>query len=168
MRVPTTAVITLADGAANAATLNPTALALLSIFGGAALTVVAGFIGAWLQSRREHQRWLRDKRLEAFLVLEEWLIRFEWSTGSLEGAKKEAESGSEAANARLEAVRAERAQLKRDQAAAWAALGVLGPAEVDEALSKLLPPVLAGDEAAIEAHFAAVERTMRRSLKITG
>ena len=49
------------------AALDPTLLALLSIFGGAALTVAAGFIGAWIQSRREHDKWLREQRYQAYL-----------------------------------------------------------------------------------------------------
>lgn len=55
------------EQAARVAVIDPTALALLSIFGGAALTVIAGFIGAWLQTRREHDRWVREKRLTAYL-----------------------------------------------------------------------------------------------------
>lgn len=47
--------------------LDPTLLALLSIFGGAALTVAAGFVGAWIQGRREHTKWLRDQRYLAHL-----------------------------------------------------------------------------------------------------
>ena len=47
-------------------TLDPTLLALLSIFGGVAVTVVAGLVGAWIQGRREHRRWLRERRLEAW------------------------------------------------------------------------------------------------------
>lgn len=47
--------------------LDPTVLALLSIFGGAAFTVAAGSIGAWIQSRREHQAWLREQRYLAYL-----------------------------------------------------------------------------------------------------
>lgn len=46
--------------------MDPTALAVLSIFGGAALTAAAGFVGAWLQGRREHSRWLLEQRYEAF------------------------------------------------------------------------------------------------------
>lgn len=57
---PTTAM------AAQAAAIDPTLLALLSIFGGAALTVIAGFVGAAIQSRNEHAKWLRERRFEAF------------------------------------------------------------------------------------------------------
>lgn len=47
-------------------TIDPTALSLLSIFGGAAITVGAGFLGAWIQGRREHKRWLRDQRFDLY------------------------------------------------------------------------------------------------------
>ena len=56
----------LADLAETTAAINPTELSLLSIFGGVALTVVAGFIGAWIQGRREHFKWQRDQRLKAY------------------------------------------------------------------------------------------------------
>lgn len=51
-----------------AVAIDPTALALLSIFGGVILTVIAGFIGAWIQGRREHAKWLRDQRMAAFIA----------------------------------------------------------------------------------------------------
>lgn len=51
---------------AKTATLDPIVLSLLSVFGGVALTVVAGFIGAWIQGRREHSKWQRDQRLKAY------------------------------------------------------------------------------------------------------
>ncbi len=48
--------------------MDPTLLALLSIFGGVSITVLAGFIGAWIQGRREHAKWLREKRYEAYVT----------------------------------------------------------------------------------------------------
>ncbi|WP_295790896.1 hypothetical protein [uncultured Microbacterium sp.] len=53
--------------AAGAAAIDPTVLALLSIFGGALLTAAAGAWGAWRQSKREHVRWVRERRYEAYL-----------------------------------------------------------------------------------------------------
>lgn len=41
-------------------------LILFSGLAGVLVTVTAGFIGAWLQSRREHSKWVRERRLEAF------------------------------------------------------------------------------------------------------
>lgn len=38
---------------------------LLAGIGGALIGLMSVAIGAWLQSRREHQRWLRDQKLRA-------------------------------------------------------------------------------------------------------
>ena len=38
---------------------------LLAGIGGALIGLIGVAIGAWLQSRREHQRWLRDQKLHA-------------------------------------------------------------------------------------------------------
>lgn len=48
------------------APIDPTVLALLSIFGGVALTIIAGAVGALIQHRREHSKWLRDHRLRVY------------------------------------------------------------------------------------------------------
>lgn len=58
--------MTLADAAVATNPVDPIVLSLLSIFGGVALTVLAGFIGAWIQGRREHSKWQRDQRLGAY------------------------------------------------------------------------------------------------------
>ena len=58
--------VTLADAAETANMIDPIVLSLLSIFGGVTLTVLAGFIGAWIQGRREHSKWQRDQRLKAY------------------------------------------------------------------------------------------------------
>lgn len=58
--------------------LDPTILALLSIFGGVLLTIIAGGVGALIQHRREHSKWLRDQRLRTyteFLAAHDGLIR---------------------------------------------------------------------------------------------
>lgn len=47
-------------------TIDPTALAILSIFGGAALTAFAGLIGASINARREHSRWVREQRISVY------------------------------------------------------------------------------------------------------
>lgn len=40
---------------------------LLPVAAGAALAGVFALLGAWIQARREHSRWVRDKRLAAYL-----------------------------------------------------------------------------------------------------
>jgi hypothetical protein len=59
-------------------TIDPTVLALLSIFGGVILTIIAGALGALIQHQREHSKWLRDQRLRVyteFLAAHDGLIR---------------------------------------------------------------------------------------------
>lgn len=55
--------------------MEPVALALLSAFGGVTVTALAGLMGVAIQSRREHARWLRDKRYSAYLALLQELDR---------------------------------------------------------------------------------------------
>lgn len=43
--------------------VDPTVLALIS---GASTAAVIGLLGAWIQSRREHSKWLRERRFEAY------------------------------------------------------------------------------------------------------
>jgi len=52
-------------------TIDPLASLLVGAFGAALLTVCGGLFGAWLQSRREHSRWLRDQRASGYV---EYLI----------------------------------------------------------------------------------------------
>lgn len=59
--------------AAKVAAIDPTILSLASSFGAVVLTVIAGFIGAWIQSRREHRVWLRERRYLLFVEVMEWV-----------------------------------------------------------------------------------------------
>lgn len=43
-------------------TVDPIVSLLVGAFGATALTVGAGFFGAWLQARREHSRWIREQQ----------------------------------------------------------------------------------------------------------
>ena len=51
----------------------------MSAFGAVAVTVTSGFVGAWIQSRREHHRWIRERRYEAYVAFlsaaDKWAIR---------------------------------------------------------------------------------------------
>lgn len=46
--------------------VDPLLALLVGALGAAVLTTAAGFLGAWLQSRREHDRWVREQRLAAY------------------------------------------------------------------------------------------------------
>lgn len=56
-------------GAAAASTspIDPLFALLIGAFGAALLTVSGGLIGVWVQSIREHRKWLRERRFEAYL-----------------------------------------------------------------------------------------------------
>lgn len=54
--------------AAATANIDPFVLALASGFGGVLVSVAAGLIGAFTQSRREHKKWLKERRYEAYLT----------------------------------------------------------------------------------------------------
>lgn len=57
-------------------------ITLLSIFGGAVLTAVAGLFGAWKQSRREHDRWVRQERLRVYLPVVAFLSDYDQALAS--------------------------------------------------------------------------------------
>lgn len=47
-------------------TIDPVVSLIVGALGAAILTTVAGFVGAWLSSRREHDRWVREQRAAAY------------------------------------------------------------------------------------------------------
>ncbi len=49
--------------------MDPLALSLLSIFGGVALTGLIGFIASAVERGREHDKWVREQRYEAYRAL---------------------------------------------------------------------------------------------------
>lgn len=53
--------------AAGAVALDPTLLVLLSIFGGALVSVIGGIAGSIIQAHRTHKRWIRERRYEAWV-----------------------------------------------------------------------------------------------------
>lgn len=59
-----------ADRLSGVTALDPTAQVLLTIFGAAIVTALAGFAGAAFQARRDHRRWIRERRFEAYV---DWL-----------------------------------------------------------------------------------------------
>lgn len=52
---------------ATSTAIDPLFALLVGAFGAASLTVVGGLIGVWIQSVRDHRRWLRERRFEAYL-----------------------------------------------------------------------------------------------------
>lgn len=171
----------LAKAAEQTATIDPTLLTLLSIFGAVGVTTVAGVGLAFWQSRRDHARWVRERRYEGFTrilalaersarIREEGMELMERSAAlrsAYEGG--DAEAGAEAGDlaeqmeANLERVRPIEAELM-DVAAT---LEVLGPNRVIEALNALSDTYTKGDAQATEDAKDAFVVAVRKALKIS-
>lgn len=134
--------------------MDPLTLVLISSFGGAGITVVAGFIGASIQARREHQRWLREKRLEAFvraLVLvrevDQWKIATESLTTELATAIAEDRQPNIATDQLRALASKASAAIERLQES-YVPMRLLGPPNVNEAISAYLDANIYGDKTA--------------------
>ena len=142
------------------------ALALLSIFGGASLTALAGLIGVVVQTRREHQQWLRAQRAGAFadalaFVHQTHFDRFGFS---LWGAQVSSDSGPWT---KLTNAQGEKADWSaRPSAAVEAALGLYGTRRVARLFG--IAHRSAISESWDEAQMALVglEEEMRRALGV--
>ncbi len=134
------------------------AIALLSIFGGAGLATLGGLIGAWIQGRREHARWVREKRYEAYI---------EWTT--LMNYIEAAEIGLN--SIRPETPKEVRESVVQDQLAltkrfpsAVAPLNLLGPEAVSDAASEVMGMTAQRQRvprAAKDALLAAMRKAIR-------
>lgn len=74
----------LVTAAAQTATIDPTLLTLLSIFGAVGVTTIAAVGLAFWQSKRDHARWVRERRYEGLTRILALADRF--AAARLEGA----------------------------------------------------------------------------------
>lgn len=170
----------LTTAAERTAAIDPTLLAFLTIFGAAGVTTIAGAVLAIWQSRRDHDRWVRERRYDGFtriLALAERSARIrEEGIELMERAAEvraaheagDREAGAEAGDLaeqmqrNLELVRPIEAELM-DVAAA---LEVLGPNHVIEALNALSDTYTKGDAQATEDAKDEFVLAVRKALKI--
>lgn len=171
----------LTHAAEQAATIDPTLLAFLTIFGAVGVTTIAGAVLAIWQSKRDHDRWVRERRYEGFTrilalaersarIREEGMelmersaeVRAAYEAGDVEAG---AEAGDLAVQMErnLELVRPVEAELM-DVAAT---LEVLGPNRVIEALNALSDTYTKGDAQATENAKDTFVIAVRKALKIT-
>jgi hypothetical protein len=94
---------------------------LFSLLVGALGAAILGLVGAWIQSRREHQKWLRERRYEAYKA---FMIDMD-AFGEL------AQTTPSLANALSNAKRAN--LLQRRFAESFEAVSLLGPKSVNTA-----------------------------------
>jgi NhaP-type Na+/H+ or K+/H+ antiporter len=50
-------------------------LFFVTALGGATVAVIGGLVGAWIQSRREHAKWVRERRFESYVAFAAALAR---------------------------------------------------------------------------------------------
>lgn len=170
----------LANAAEQTATIDPTLLAFLTIFGAAGVTAIAGALLAVWQSRRDHARWVRERRYDGFtrilalaersarireegmeLMERSAVVRAAYESGDVD-AGAEAGDLAEQMERNLELVRPIEAELM-DVAAT---LEVLGPNHVIEALNALSDTYTKGDPEATENAKDAFVIAVRKALKI--
>lgn len=164
--------IRFAAAAVAAPVFDPTAQILLTVFGAALVTALAGFAGAWLQGRREHARWVRERRYEAYVsamqVAERW--RFLRRRGDEAMASLEVE-GVSAEERRLALARLEEHIeavdiLHAEVVDASAPLELLGPPSVVDAFDAMTDAVGSGDQSASTETTTAFILAMRKTLSI--
>lgn len=147
--------------------MDPTLLAILSIFGGASLTAGAGFFGAWLQSRREHARWLREQRYEAYARLIAHQLHFDVLNVKVDRLGAQLDTASPEQLTVILQDRESLAALIDEQASAApeavTAVYLLGSIEVKELAAAYLQGRADGEYRAAEAAFLSA---MRRSIGV--
>lgn len=146
---------TATDAATTAAAIDPTLLVLLPIIGVVA-TILGGLLGAWIQGRREHKKWKREKRYEAYVRLVATLIQLR------ELRREEAERKLDPDNPRfanLEARLDKFSEIKGDLQAPYT---VLGPKPVGDAFALVnsLDPSSPESAAAWDALVGAMRKEL--------
>lgn len=158
-----TGIVTVHLAAAGTATAI-TALAVLSIFGGAALTVIAGFIGAYIQARREHKRWVLDHRYEAFVRAFALIKAFDLNRSKqMKLAERE---GATIDDPDLQALLAQADELYTTVADAMIPIAVLGPDSVSRHVLDMQAAYEAEDKIALGEAERAFVISARKALKI--
>jgi hypothetical protein len=108
---------------------------------GGFIAVIGGLVGAWIQSGREHKKWLREKRLEAYIPMIAFLTEYEIVLSSLadiqgrvEGVAAVSTEAEMAEHQKSLAPYRKRAGEYRERVSKeMAAISVLGPESLAEA-----------------------------------
>lgn len=159
--------------------------ALVPVVVGGLLALVGGLIGAWVQGRREHSRWVREQRFEAYQRALRFIERIRaLGFDPVDDAIEEliAEDMSDAPEAekdemrsrvrrrlgeddrRAEKFRAMRA-MDEDRADVMSLLALVGPSEVAVHLSETIAANTSGDD---DRYHVALEDLMGSMWKPLG
>jgi len=143
-------VILATETADQAVSIDPTLLALIPIVT-AMLTILSGLAGAGIQGRREHAKWLRDRRLEAFITarvyvgqLEQILSELKDMTGDDGKVVENTEKG--VTIERAEVLRDESMALRKRMPEVTVAFDLLGSGVVEDSLNEVLRAIAANDK----------------------
>ncbi|MGH3040267.1 MAG: hypothetical protein ACRDNG_00740 [Gaiellaceae bacterium] len=142
--------------ATSTAPIDPLLALLVGAFGAAILTVIGGLIGAWIQSIREHRKWLRERRLDAyleFMTSMSRVTRLAEETPTLENAER---------------VLAELHALEDPMLASGDAVSILGPRAVNAAGQDWIGAATAFAKDRSEANRDALRRGRWRFLIASG
>ncbi len=144
------------DAATTAAVIDPTLIVLLPIIGVIA-TILGGLLGAWIQGRREHRKWLRERRFDAYTVVDTALTRIEIL---LRRASSEPDRAAEYRRAADEITLHELPDV-------LSRLNLVGPDSVITAKNEYRSAVAEGDEDALNVTSTAFIQAMRKALGIS-
>ena len=142
---------------------------LLPVVVGGLVAVIGGFVGAWIQGRREHKKWLRERRFDAFVAVRSLIDRYEEvAVGARElKALSAAASVDRAAFAeRAERGIAQLAEVRKNYLEAQAPLMILGPRAVIDGMRRVIAAIDAADSDAQRRALQDMSVEMRKSLRV--
>lgn len=143
---------------------------LLLVIVGAAAAALGGIIGAAIQGAREHRRWIRERRYEAFQTARLAAERYR-DLGRVVTALKAMPPPEDAADRdrqlrKAAEAKAQHEALRDSMDEAFTPLLILGPQSVMEDLGDFATAVDRGDGVAADAAEGRFILGMRRALKV--
>ncbi|KHK98549.1 hypothetical protein LK09_06125 [Microbacterium mangrovi] len=146
--------------------MSPTLTAALL---GAAAAGLFALFGAWVQGRREHVKWLREKRYDAYTKAEALFINISMQLVHLDELKKRVSAVTETNDPAEIAEETDRGKAKvrsmmDSMATDLTAITILGPEPVTLAAKSLAQASAFGDQAAIQEADRALLTAMRVAL----
>ncbi|WP_261167289.1 hypothetical protein [Microbacterium sp. Marseille-Q6965] len=151
-------------GVGDGAAIEGLVLAAASGAGGVLLTIVATLIGAWIQGRREHARWLRERRYEAVVRAYGLTLAFELNTAKQ--MKIATGNRYDGDVDRIKRLQDEADELYATVAESLTPLIVLGPAELRAAVLALQEAYEADDDEARERAGQKFQESARKVLRL--
>jgi hypothetical protein len=166
-------------------TLEALAFALIAALGGAALTAIAGAIGAKREATREHKTWRRDRRFEAYAAVAALIRKVEQSSATIEALTTKGDAIHAKVQAtpdplerkrflernmdlltELDEFKHRNAALMVEFADVAGAFDVLGPKSLEEPIGDLMRAITSGDSARIEPARAKFLKDAKHALEI--